>query len=85
MAEDKQQATAQAANPNVMNINESKTLFSNPKVDITIFLREKTQRTQSQKNLCLIESKLLRQCITGQTQQQSAILNLPLETKQLTG
>ena len=36
MANDKQQATAQAqasAYPNVINVNEQKTLFSNPKVD----------------------------------------------------
>jgi hypothetical protein len=39
MAEDKQQAAAQAqaANPNVMNVNELKALFSNPKANIPIF------------------------------------------------
>jgi hypothetical protein len=39
MAEDEQQAAAQAADPNV---NEMKTLFSNPKADITIFYRDHT-------------------------------------------
>jgi hypothetical protein len=37
IAEDQQQAAAQAANPKVMNVNELKTLFSNPKADIPIF------------------------------------------------
>jgi hypothetical protein len=38
MAEDKQQvaAQAQAAHSNVMNVNELKTLFSNPKAEIPI-------------------------------------------------
>jgi hypothetical protein len=39
MSKDKQQAAAQAqaANPNVMNVNELKTFFSDPKADIPIF------------------------------------------------
>jgi hypothetical protein len=38
MKEDEQGAAqAQAADPNVMNVNELKTLFSNPKADIPIF------------------------------------------------
>ncbi len=40
MAEDEQQAAAQAANPNVMNVNELKTLFSNPKAHIPIFYED---------------------------------------------
>jgi hypothetical protein len=47
MAEDKQQAAAQAqiANPNIMNVNELKTLFSNPKLT-SLFSTGTTQRTQ---------------------------------------
>jgi hypothetical protein len=69
MAEDQQQAVAQAqaAHPNVMNVNELKTLFSNPKADIPFFMGT-TQRTQSLKNLSSIRSKLHKQHIIGQMQ-----------------
>jgi hypothetical protein len=45
MTEDKQQAAAyaQAADPNVMNVNELKTLFSNPKAVIPIFYGDHTK------------------------------------------
>jgi hypothetical protein len=46
MANDKQQATAQAqasAYPNVINVNEQKTLFSNPRADIPIFHGDQTK------------------------------------------
>jgi hypothetical protein len=45
VAEDKQQsaAKAQAANPKVINVNELKTLFSNPKADIPIFCGNQTK------------------------------------------
>jgi hypothetical protein len=45
MAEDEQQAVAQAqaSNPNLMNIIELKTLFSNPKADIPIFYEDYTK------------------------------------------
>ncbi len=45
MAEDEQQAAAQAqaANPQIMNVNELKTLFSNPKADIPILYGDHTK------------------------------------------
>jgi hypothetical protein len=44
MAENEQVAAqAQAANLNVMNVNELKTLFSNPKSDISIFYGDQTK------------------------------------------
>jgi hypothetical protein len=49
MTEDKQQAAAQAANPNVMNVNELKTMFSNPKVYIPIFYRANTKDSHTAK------------------------------------
>ncbi len=84
MAEDEQQAAAQAANPNIMNVNELKTLFSNPKATSQFFMGT-IQSTQSQQNVCSIKSRLLKQPTTGQTQLQSVILNLSLEERQLTG
>jgi hypothetical protein len=79
VAEDEQQPDAQAANPNVMHVNELKTLFSNPKADIPIFTGTKP-RIQ-----CSIASKLLKQLTTGQIWLQQVISNLPLEERQLTG
>ena len=43
----------------------------------TLFSTGTTQRTQPQLNSCLIESKLLQQLTTGQTQLQPVISNLP--------
>jgi hypothetical protein len=43
MAKDKQRKAAQAANPNIMNVNKLKTLFSNPKADIPVFYRDSTK------------------------------------------
>jgi hypothetical protein len=47
MVEEKQQAAAQAlaSNPQVMNVNELKTLFSNPKADIPIFYQDHTKES----------------------------------------
>jgi hypothetical protein len=85
MVEDEEQAAAQAANPNVMNANELKTLFSDPKADIPIFYGGTIPRTQSRQNLCLVESKLPKQLTTGQTQLQPVISNWPLKEKLFTG
>jgi hypothetical protein len=46
MAENEQQAQAaqaQAGNQNIMNVNELKTLFSNPKADIPIFYGDQSK------------------------------------------
>ena len=45
MAEDNLAADAALPNQNVVNVDELKTLFSNPKADIPIFM-ETAQRTQ---------------------------------------
>jgi hypothetical protein len=78
MADDQnQQIQPQAgpANPqNLVNVKELKTLFSNPKVDIPIFM-ETTQETMLLQNSCITGSKLCKLPTTGQIRQRPGISN----------